>query len=76
MEVERCADFIDARERIKSEVTYLLPARFVTKETFADFISIRNGIKLFSVDFMPFWALIKFLWQFMGKILGGVAENV
>jgi len=32
--------------------------------------------ELFEKDFMSFRAEIKFLWQFVGKILGGVAENV
>ena len=36
----------------------------------------RFGIKLYEYDFMPFRAAIKFLWQFVSEILGGVAENV
>jgi len=34
------------------------------------------AFELFEEDFMPFRAAIKFLWQFVGAILGGVAENV
>ena len=75
-EVEGRADFIADRDGVKSEVSDLLPARFVIKETFADFTATRKEIKLFDADFMSFRALVKFLWQFMGKILGGVAENV
>ena len=35
----------------------------------------RFGIKLYDYDFMSFRAVIKFLWIFVGEILGGVAEN-
>ena len=33
-------------------------------------------IKMFGLDFMPFRAFVKIVWQFMSKILGVVAENV
>ena len=33
-------------------------------------------LELFEGGFMSFRALVIFLWQFVGKILGGVAENV
>ena len=46
------------------------------KEAFVDFKQPRNDIKLFGEDFMPFRTIVKFLWQFVGKIHGGVAENV
>ena len=69
-------DFIAARDRIKYAIEDLLPIWSVIKGTFADFMATRKGIKLYGADFMPFRALIKFLWQFMGKILGSVAENV
>ena len=76
MEVESGADFIAAREEAKYTIVDLLPARFVIKETFEDYMSTRNDIKLFDADFMFFRAAIKFQWQFVGKILGGVVENV
>lgn len=70
------ADFIAARKEIKYSHTDLLPARYVIKYVVDDFMTDQISFESFEWDFMSFRAAIKFLWQFVGKILGGVAENV
>ena len=69
------ADFIRDREGIKYATADLLYAREKIKSTINNFMSTRFGIKLYDYVFMPFRAEIKFLWIFVGEILGSVAEN-
>jgi len=70
------ADFIAVRKEIKSSLADLLPARFVIKYIVVHFMTDQIIFELFEEDFMTFRAAIKFLWIFVGEILGGVAENV
>lgn len=63
-------------KRDKNVMKDLLSARYVIKLLFDDFISSRIVFEIFNNDFMPFRAFVKFLWQFMGKMLVGMAENV
>ena len=68
-------DFIRDREGIKSLVGDFLAAREGIKSAINNFMSTRFGIKLCDYDFMPFRAVRKFLWIFVGEILSGVAKN-
>jgi len=74
-DAEMLADFIRDREEIKYAIANLLDAREGIKSAINNFMPTRFGIKLYDYDFMPFRAEIKFLWIFVGEILGGVAEN-
>ena len=69
------ADFISARKEIKPQLSDLLFTRFKIKYAVADFMINKTNFELFKVDFMSFRVMIKFLWIFVGEILGGVAEN-
>lgn len=65
--------------RPKSDKIYSL--RFIVSSDFYKVIvdnykSTRFNFEFSDMDFISFRALVKFLWQFMEKNLGGVAENV
>ena len=74
--VDNGSDFTAARIVIKLCNYNLLPTRNVIKLYRYNLFTTRFVIKLFHTSFMPFRALVKSEWQFMAKILGGVAENV
>ena len=74
--VDNGSDFTAARIVIKLCHYNLLPTRNVIKLHRYDLFTTRFVIKLSHISFMPFRALVKSEWQFVAKILGGVAENV
>ena len=74
--VDNGSDFTAARIVIKLCRYNLLPTRIAIKSLRYDLFTTRFLIKLSYTSFMPFRALVKSEWQFVAKILGGVAENV
>ena len=74
--VDNGSDFAAARIVIKLCRYNLLPTRIVIKSLRYNLFAIRFVIKLSHISFMSFRALVKSEWQFVAKILGGVAENV
>lgn len=74
--VDNGSDFTEARIVIKLCNYNLLPTRIVIKLHRYNLFTTRFVIKLSHISFMTFRALVKSEWQFVAKILGGVAENV
>ena len=74
--VDNGSNFTAARIVIKLCNYNLLPTRIVIKLHRYNLFTTRFVTKLSNISFMPFRALVKSEWQFVAKILGGVAENV
>lgn len=74
--VDSGSDFTAARIVIKLCHYNLLSTRIVIKSYHYNLFTTRFVIKLSHISFMPFRALVKSEWQFVAKILDGVAENV
>ena len=64
-----------AKERVDDGSDFTA-ARIVIKLFRYNLFTTRFVIKLSHIYFMPFRVLVKSEWQFVAKILGGVAENV
>lgn len=74
--VDKGSDSTAARIVIKLCNYDLMSTRIVIKLFDYNLFTTWFVIKLSHIYFIPFRALVKSEWQFMAKILGGVAENV